>query len=72
MITKFVLLVISGYKKFLSPALEMIFGKACRYNPTCSEYAYQSISKFGIIQGGKLSLTRLLKCQPFGQVECST
>ncbi len=67
MFTKIVLFLISTYKKFLSPFLETIFGKACRFNPTCSEYAHQSISKFGIIKGGKLSLKRLVKCQPFSE-----
>ncbi|OGY27323.1 MAG: membrane protein insertion efficiency factor YidD [Candidatus Woykebacteria bacterium RIFCSPHIGHO2_12_FULL_43_10] len=37
----------------------------CRYNPSCSEYSYQAVNKYGIIRGTQLSLKRLLSCHPF-------
>ncbi len=37
----------------------------CRFYPTCSEYAKQAITKYGIIKGGYLSIKRILKCHPF-------
>lgn len=38
---------------------------ACRFYPSCSVYAIEAISSFGLIEGGYLTLKRLLKCQPF-------
>lgn len=41
--------------------------RACRFRPTCSEYAYLAIKKHGIIKGMFLSLRRILRCHPFSQ-----
>lgn len=38
---------------------------SCRFYPTCSEYSYQALKKFGIIKGAVLSIKRILKCHPF-------
>lgn len=53
------------YKKFISPILELIFGHACRFTPTCSEYMDEAIAKYGIIKGGFLGVKRIVKCNPF-------
>lgn len=37
----------------------------CRFQPTCSQYTYQSVEKYGTIKGLKLGLQQLLKCHPF-------
>lgn len=58
---KIALLIIKFYKKCISPFLP----NACRFYPTCSEYAYTSIERFGIIKGSFLAIFRLAKCQPF-------
>jgi len=55
------LFLIAGYRYLLSPLL----GPACRFQPTCSDYAGQAISRFGVVRGGGLALCRLLKCHPF-------
>ena len=39
----------------------------CRFTPTCSEYAKQAISKYGVLKGLFLSIKRILKCHPFGK-----
>jgi putative membrane protein insertion efficiency factor len=39
--------------------------RACRFYPTCSEYASQSIDRHGILRGTALALCRLAKCHPF-------
>ena len=49
------------YKRTISPLLP----GACRFYPTCSEYASQSIDKHGILKGALLALIRLAKCHPF-------
>jgi putative membrane protein insertion efficiency factor len=53
--------MISGYRRFLSP----LFPPSCRYFPTCSEYGYEAIAKYGIIRGGRLAVWRILRCNPF-------
>ncbi len=71
MIKKTSLLAIKIYQKTLSPdhGIAKIFFQAgvCKFRPTCSEYAYEAISKFGIIKGASKSLKRVLKCNPFSK-----
>lgn len=55
------------YKKFISPVFVSLFGHACRFNPTCSEYAGEAIGKYGIFKGGLMSVKRILKCNPFSK-----
>jgi len=61
MIQKGVIGILKGYKKYISPYL----GNHCRFSPTCSVYAMESIKKFGVLRGIFLGTIRLLKCQPF-------
>ncbi|MCS7227344.1 MAG: membrane protein insertion efficiency factor YidD [Endomicrobia bacterium] len=56
-----IFIMLSLYKKFISPFL----GNHCRFYPSCSEYAYLAIEKYGIFAGIFKSLIRLLKCHPF-------
>ncbi|HWI21617.1 MAG TPA: membrane protein insertion efficiency factor YidD [Baekduia sp.] len=42
-----------------------LFPRRCRFEPTCSEYAAQAISRFGILRGLVLAVWRLLRCNPF-------
>ena len=49
------------YQRILSPA----FGSRCKYYPSCSEYAAQAISRFGILRGLVLAGWRLLRCNPW-------
>ena len=39
----------------------------CRFRPTCSEYGYQAIEKYGVIKGGLMALWRVLRCNPFSK-----
>ena len=57
------LFVIRFYKKAISPYTPSV----CRYEPTCSQYAYEAISKYGAMKGGWLALRRLLRCHPFSK-----
>ena len=47
-----------------------ITDKVCRFRPTCSEYAYQAIEKYGILRGGFLALKRICRCHPFSKGGC--
>jgi len=58
---RLVLAAIRLYKKALSPFL----GTHCRFHPTCADYTFQAIEKYGLIRGARLGLKRLLRCHPF-------
>jgi putative membrane protein insertion efficiency factor len=49
------------YQLTLSPLLP----PSCRFEPTCSRYGYEAISRFGFFKGGWLAVKRLSRCQPF-------
>ncbi|MDB3996580.1 membrane protein insertion efficiency factor YidD [Gammaproteobacteria bacterium] len=49
------------YRYFISP----LFPPSCRFTPTCSQYAIESIEEFGIFKGSYLALVRLSKCHPW-------
>ena len=53
--------VLNAYKRWLSPLL----GPACKYQPTCSEYAMLAIDRWGVVAGSALAAWRLLRCNPF-------
>lgn len=54
------LLLLKVYKRAISPLLP----PACRFYPSCSEYAAGAIAKHGLIRGGILAAKRLAKCHP--------
>ncbi len=56
------LAIIKFYQNFVSPLLP----STCRYTPTCSEYAKQSLVKHGLIKGSFISIKRIIKCNPWG------
>ncbi|MBI3241578.1 MAG: membrane protein insertion efficiency factor YidD [Chloroflexi bacterium] len=55
--------LIRFYKRFISPMLP----PSCIYHPTCSEYTYQAIDKYGILRGSWLGFRRILRCHPFAR-----
>ncbi len=57
------LALIRTYQRTLS----LVLPPSCRFVPTCSEYGYQAIAKYGIVRGGCLTLWRILRCNPFGR-----
>ena len=61
MIQKLILTFIVAYQRFISP----LTVPACRFYPSCSEYALQAIKRYGPWRGLWLSLRRILKCHPF-------
>lgn len=65
---KITIMCLKTYKKVLSVILGMLLGDACRFTPTCSQYAMEAIDKHGVIGGGVLTLKRISRCHPFGKM----
>jgi uncharacterized protein len=57
------LLALRFYKAYLS----ILFAGSCRFEPSCSQYAYEAIERFGVARGVWLGLKRLLRCQPLSR-----
>ena len=55
------LMLIRGYQRFISPLLP----PTCRFEPSCSQYGYEAISRYGILKGGWLAIKRIGRCHPF-------
>jgi putative membrane protein insertion efficiency factor len=55
------LALLAVYQRWISPAR----GRRCRYEPTCSAYAVESVRRFGAARGLLLAAWRLLRCNPF-------
>ncbi|MCL4416533.1 MAG: membrane protein insertion efficiency factor YidD [Actinobacteria bacterium] len=60
---KFVLSILKFYKKFISPILP----NSCRFYPTCSQYAAESVEKYGVLKGSIKSIYRIIRCNPFNK-----
>src|SRR5580658_10890885 len=58
-----VLFLLRGYKWAISP----MFLPACRYVPTCSEYAMEAVERFGALRGGVMAAGRVLRCHPLAR-----
>ena len=54
-----------GLVRFYQQAVSPYTPPACRYIPTCSEYAVQAIEKYGAARGSYLAARRVLRCNPF-------
>ncbi|MDI6735298.1 MAG: membrane protein insertion efficiency factor YidD [bacterium] len=60
-VQKGLLLLIKIYQGYIS----ILFPPTCRFFPSCSEYAHQAITRYGMFKGLWLTIRRLLKCHPF-------
>jgi putative membrane protein insertion efficiency factor len=58
---KLALFCITIYRHAISPLLP----PSCRYIPTCSEYAFVAIQRYGLIRGGWMGLKRISRCHPW-------
>lgn len=61
--TRAALVALRWYKRAVSPLLP----PACRYTPTCSEYAMEAIERHGLLLGSLLGARRVLSCHPFAR-----
>ena len=55
-----------GFRKGFLKTLFLV-DSACRYSPTCSDYTYQAIDKYGVVHGSFLGLKRIIRCHPFAK-----
>lgn len=58
---KIMIFLIKFYRDFLSP----LKPPSCRFVPTCSEYAWIAVERYGALKGGWMALRRILRCHPF-------
>ncbi len=61
MMKKILIFLIKFYRDFLSP----LKAPSCRFVPTCSEYAWIAVERYGALKGGWMALRRILRCHPF-------
>ena len=61
---KICIALIKFYRKNISPYKK--YG-SCRYTPTCSQYALEAYEKYGFLKGTRLTVWRILRCNPFGK-----
>lgn len=62
MMKKLVLALIKLYQKYIS---SNFFKGVCRFTPSCSQYTYEAIERYGIISGSLRGIWRLVRCNPF-------
>ena len=58
--------LLRSYKRWISPLLP----HACRFVPTCSEYAQEAVERHGAVRGSGLAIARLLRCHPLARAGC--
>jgi len=51
--------------RFYQRQISILLPPACRFTPTCSQYALTAIERFGALRGGWLAVKRILRCNPF-------
>jgi putative membrane protein insertion efficiency factor len=62
-VTRVVLGIIRGYQM----SLAHVFGGACRYYPSCSNYTYQAVERYGWLKGSWMGFSRIARCHPFAK-----
>lgn len=68
---RFVLAAIRLYQRTLSPD-HGYFRQwhphgYCRFQPTCSQYGYEAVEKYGVLKGGSMALWRIVRCHPWAK-----
>jgi putative membrane protein insertion efficiency factor len=61
MIRSLALALVRFYQRRISP----LTPPSCIYSPSCSEYTYQAIAKYGVLRGVAMGTERLMRCHPF-------
>lgn len=58
--------ILTGIIRFYQMSISPLLGRNCRFEPSCSEYSIQALSKYGVFKGIFLSIKRLIRCHPWG------
>src|SRR5271154_6055485 len=58
--------VVAIYRAAISPVIHALNGPACRFEPSCSEYARDAIAMHGMVRGGAMAIWRIARCNPVG------
>lgn len=58
--------ILLGLIRFYQYAISPLLPPRCRYQPTCSQYAIEAVSKYGALKGGWLAAKRIGRCHPWG------
>jgi len=59
--------LLAFYKRALAPLLHVVMPTQCKFLPTCSEYAYVAVVRYGWFRGGWIGLRRIARCHPFSK-----
>lgn len=57
--------IVIGMVRLYQILLSPIFGRQCRFHPTCSQYFIEAVRKYGVISGSWRGFRRILRCHPF-------
>ena len=57
---------IAIYRAAVSPVIHAMHGPACRFEPSCSVYARDAITEYGMVRGGIMAIWRIARCNPMG------
>jgi putative membrane protein insertion efficiency factor len=60
-------LLLSVYKRAISPLFHVFVTSQCKYLPTCSEYAYVAVVRHGWLRGGWFAARRVARCHPWAE-----
>lgn len=54
-----------GLIRLYQNSLSLLLPSSCRFTPSCSQYGYEAINKYGLFRGGWMTIKRIGRCQPF-------
>ena len=63
MAARAIIAMVRWYQKHISPAI----GQHCKYQPTCSQYMIDAVTKYGALKGTAMGIWRILRCNPFSK-----
>ena len=53
--------------RFYQATLSQVFGGSCRYYPSCSQYTYEAVTRYGWLRGSWMGMKRIGRCHPFAR-----